>query len=75
MPGFYLKDNHTPADQSPCLTCDALRDLVPLVQFKNREKHPWSSVTLSKGAAEACTFTKSNTPPRVFFTFSKLYKW
>ena len=24
--------------------CDALRDLVPLVQFKKREKHPWRSV-------------------------------
>ena len=29
-------------------TCDALRDLVPLVQFKKREKHPWKSVTFSK---------------------------
>ena len=25
--------------------CDALRDLVPFVQFKKREKHPWKSVT------------------------------
>ena len=23
----------------------------------------------------ACNFTKSNTPPWVFFTFLKLYKW
>ena len=23
----------------------------------------------------ACNFTKSNTPPWVFFTFFKLYKW
>ena len=28
--------------------CDALCDLVPFVQFKNREKHPWMSVTLLK---------------------------
>ena len=28
--------------------CDALRDLVPFVQFKKREKHPWRSVTFSK---------------------------
>ena len=28
--------------------CDALRDLVPFVQFKKREKHPWRSVTYSK---------------------------
>ena len=26
------------------LKCDALRDLVPFVQFKKREKHPWKSV-------------------------------
>ena len=25
--------------------------------------------------AKACTFTKSDTPPWVFFTFFKLYKW
>ena len=24
--------------------CDALRNLVPFVQFKKREKHPWMSV-------------------------------
>ena len=28
--------------------CDALRDLVPFVQFKKREKHPWRGVNLSK---------------------------
>ena len=32
------------------LTCDALHDLLPLVRFKKREKHPWNSVTYSKGA-------------------------
>ena len=31
--------------------CDALRDLVPYVQFKKREKHSWRSVTFSKVAA------------------------
>ena len=30
--------------------CDVFRDLVPLEQFKKREKHPWSSVTFSKVA-------------------------
>ena len=30
--------------------CDALRDLVPLVQFKKRENHPWRSATFSKVA-------------------------
>ena len=34
---------------------DALRDLVPFVQFKKREQHPWRSVTLSY--AVACNFT------------------
>ena len=38
-------------------TCDVLRDLVPFLQFKKREKH------------------QINTPPWVFFTFFKLYKW
>ena len=28
--------------------CGALRNLVPFVQFKKREKHPWRSVTLLK---------------------------
>ena len=28
--------------------CDTLRDLVPFVQFKKREKHPWRSVTFSR---------------------------
>ena len=30
------------------IICDALRDLVPFVQFKKRKKHPWRSVTFSK---------------------------
>ena len=30
--------------------CDALRDLVPIVQFKKLEKHPWVSVNFSKVA-------------------------
>ena len=45
--------------------CGALRDLLAFAQFKKHEKHPWRSVT----------FTKSNTPPWVFFMFFKLYKW
>ena len=32
------------------ILCDALRDLVPFVQFKKREKHSWRSVTFSKAA-------------------------
>ena len=30
--------------------CDVLRDLVPFVQFKKREKHPWRRVNFSKVA-------------------------
>ena len=43
--------------------CGALRNLVPFVQFKKREKHPWRSVNLVKLQA------KINTAPWVFFTF------
>ena len=35
----------------PGLICDVLRDLVPIVQLKKREKHPWKSVTFSRVAA------------------------
>ena len=52
--------------------CDALRDLVPFLQFKKREKHTWRSATFSKVAGNV---TKSNTPPWVLFTFFKLYEW
>ena len=30
--------------------CGALRDLVPFVQFKKREKHPWRSANFSNVA-------------------------
>ena len=51
--------------------CDALRDLIPFVQFEKREKHPWKSVTFNK-VGKDCNFTKSNTSQWVFFTFFKL---
>ena len=46
--------------------------LVPFVQFKNREKYSWRSVSHSKVADFACNLTKSNTPPLAFSTFVKL---
>ena len=59
--------------------CDALRDLVPLVQFKNREKHPWRSVNFSKVASWSLQVERFNlqinTPQWMFFTFFKLCKW
>ena len=39
------------------MKCDALRDLVPFVQFKKREKHPWRSVTFSKVAGKLLKVT------------------
>ena len=30
------------------IVCDVLRDFVPFVQFKKREKHPWRNVNFSK---------------------------
>ena len=50
------------------MTCDALRDLVPFVQFKKREMHPWMSFTFSK-VTGFYNFTQTNTPPWVFYTF------
>ena len=59
LPGVEIKTYkvHTP---SPLLTIypqrkigldsDVLRNLLPSVQFKKREKHPCSSVTFSKVA-------------------------
>ena len=37
--------------ESGVTKCDALRDLVPSVQFKKREKHPWRCVNFSKVAS------------------------
>ena len=34
--------------QAQINVCDALRGLVPFVQIKKREKHPWRSVNFSK---------------------------
>ena len=34
------------------LTCDVLRDLVPFVLYKKREKHPWRSVNFSSKVAD-----------------------
>ena len=53
----------------------ALSDLVPFVQFKKRENTDRGVLIFAKLQASACNFTKINTPPWVFFTFLKLYKW
>ena len=38
--------------------CDTLRDLLPFVQFKKHEKHPWRSVTFSKVVGLPATLLK-----------------
>ena len=45
-------------------TCYVVSDLLPFLQLKKSDKHPWRSVTF-----------RSNTPGWVFFTFFRLYKW
>ena len=45
-------------------------NLVPFVQFKKREKHPWRSITFSK-----ITLLKLTLLHGCFFTFFKSYKW
>ena len=54
------------------LICAPMRDLVPVLEFKKREKHPWMSVNF--GRLKPATLTKSNTLPWVFFTSFKLCK-
>ena len=53
---------------------DTLQQLVLFVQFKKREKHPLRNVTFRK-VPDFRSFTKSNTPPWVYFKFFKSYVW
>ena len=46
-----------------------------LNNLKNVKNTHGGVLILVKLQAEACKFTKVNTPPWVFFTFFKLYKW
>ena len=63
-----LMEMHTPsllrtiyAHYTTGLDSDVLHDLVPFVQFKKREKHPWRSATFSKVfRLKAFIFTKNN---------------
>ena len=48
----YLVSVTNPATQQRCI-CDALRDLVPFVQFQKHEKHPWGSVNFIKVAGQS----------------------
>ena len=53
----------------PVFNCEALRDLVPFVQFKKPE------LLLVKLQVKAWNFAESNTAAWVFFTFFKMYKF
>ena len=67
---FRKHQNEKNNEENNYCICGALRDLLPFVQFKKREKHPQRSANF-----RACNFSKINTPPWVFFMFYKLYKW
>ena len=47
MRQFFIEPYHERVISTGVL-CDALRDLVPFVEFKKREKHPCRSVNFSK---------------------------
>ena len=57
------------------LICGALRDLYHLCNFKNVKNTHKGVLILVKLQAEAFNLTNINTPPWVFSTFFKLYKW
>ena len=46
-----------------------------LYNLKNVKNNHGGVLILVKLQTSACNFTKINTPPWVFFTFLKLYKW
>ena len=46
-----------------------------LYNFKNVKNTHGGVLLLVKLQDAACNFTKSNTPPCMFFAFFKLYKW
>ena len=49
--GWKSRIVRTSSHKKTCrLSTDALRDLVPFIKFKKREKRPWRNVTFSKAA-------------------------
>ena len=46
-----------------------------LCNLKNVKNTNGGVLLVLKLHARTCNFTKSNTPPWLFFTFFKLYKW
>ena len=47
---YVAKERNVQISSPFLIICDVLRDLVPLVHSKKREKHPCRSVTFSKVA-------------------------
>ena len=56
--------------------CDVFRALVPFVQLKKREKHPWRSVTFSKVAGyKPANLLKATLLDGCFSRFFQLFIW
>ena len=58
------------AQRTISLDSDVLRDLVPLYNLKNVNNTHGGVLLLVNCRLKAFIFSKSNIPPRVFFTFS-----
>ena len=56
-------------------TCDALRDLVPFVQFKKREKQPWRCLTFVKVTFFHGCFSRFVNCINAIKSREKSYKW
>ena len=56
------------------MICDALRDFVAFLQFKNVKNTHGGVLLLVKFQVSACNFIKSNITPWVLFTYFKLCK-
>ena len=52
-----------------------MRNSLPFVQFKKREKHPWKSNTFSEVARFSLQLCQKYYSSMGVFTFFKLYKW
>ena len=54
--------------------CERLAQFGTICTILKTWKTPMAVLLLVTLQTEACNFTKSNTPPWVFFAFFKLYK-
>ena len=70
---FVLQDSNSNATTF-FIIWEALRNLIPLYNFKSVKNTHGGVLLLVKLLASACNFTKSNAPPWVFFTFFEFVK-